>query len=71
MISAERHSWNWEDTKGLQLQFREPRALEYIAYYLDRIEQHLAQSAATNAQIQSSLAAIAHLMPSIVKAINQ
>ena len=52
MPAEPRRHWNFQETQSMQVQFREPHALEYIAYYLDRIEQHLASSAEANAKIQ-------------------
>ena len=55
MPAEPRRHWNFQETQSMQVQFREPHALEYIAYYLDRIEQHLASSAEANAKIQVEL----------------
>lgn len=71
MPAEERRSWDFKSTQDMQVQFREPHALEYIAYYLDKIEQHLARSAESNAKIQVSLTLIAQVLPRLVSGVNQ
>lgn len=59
MPAVPRRYFNLQESQSMALQFRESNALEYIAYYLDRIEEHLARSAEDTAKIQVSLALIA------------
>ena len=68
MPSTERRSFDLHKSQSMQLQFREANALEYIAYYLDRIDQRLEQ---TGNATQSNLSAIAHIMPQILKVLAQ
>ena len=42
---------------------RQARAMEYIAHYLDRIEQHLARLADASEQSRASLIGIAQTLP--------
>jgi hypothetical protein len=60
MPATERRHWNFQEAQAMQVQFRDANALEYIAYYLDLIEQHLARSVDTNEKIVASLGAISH-----------
>jgi hypothetical protein len=45
---------------------RQAAAPEYVAYYLDRIEQHLEKIAASGSQSQASLGAVAQTLPKIL-----
>jgi hypothetical protein len=40
MPEGDKQSWTFD--RNLQIDMRSPRALEFIAHYLDRIEGHLA-----------------------------
>lgn len=71
MPETQRYAWDFKPSQSLQVDFREARALEFIAYYLDKIEQHLSRNADANEKIQASLAAISVQVPGIVRGVNQ
>lgn len=68
--AEERISWKFERSIP-NAEMREAHALEFIAYYLDRIDQHLEKIAAAGAGTQLNLSAVAHIMPQILKAVNK
>ena len=62
MPEATRHSWDFKASQSMKPDFRQSLALEFIAYYLDRIDQNIAKIAdtltedpATNITVLSAL----------------
>jgi hypothetical protein len=64
----------WQYDRNLtDAERRNTRALEYIAYILDRIEGHLdrlasaAETGSFNESVRKELSAISHVLPKLVK----
>lgn len=47
MPEVARYPWDFKPGQSMAPDFRQAHALEYIAHYLDRIEQHLAKISST------------------------
>ena len=60
-MTEDRRAWKFE--QGMQPEYRQALALEFIAYYLDRIDLQLTRVADVAEKNQANLAAIAEQMP--------
>ena len=68
--AEQRQQWKFNPPDSMG-EHRQAAALEYIAYYLDRIEQHLEKIAASGAESQASLGAVARVLPKILGVMKQ
>jgi hypothetical protein len=60
-MTEDRRAWKFEP--GMQPEYRQALALEFIAYYLDRMDLQLTRVADVAEKNQVNLAAIAEQMP--------
>jgi hypothetical protein len=65
-VAEQRQQWKFNSPDSMGVEHRQAAAPEYVAYYLDRIEQHLEKIAASGSQSQASLGAVAQTLPKIL-----
>ena len=62
-VAEQRQQWKFNSPNSMGVEHRQAAAPEYVAYYLDRIEQHLEKIAASGSQSQASSGAVAQTLP--------